>query len=191
MANKKKYRVTTPMPPLPELLGGTELSLFDQTNNDINLFNLVDDEIIRLGGSELLYYKFRMGDDDYDQTYLEARSKVLDSKPMLVYGHYNPTVLEETLSEFGLEIQNEQIFIFNKSYIEQKLHEEPKAGDVIKPRFQNQKYEIYEVQEDSYELYGVYHMACSAKLLRDTEATLDEGLDERTDNLGGYLNLGN
>jgi hypothetical protein len=47
------------MPPLPELLGGTELSLFDQTNNDINLFNLVDDEIIRLGGSELYYYKFR------------------------------------------------------------------------------------------------------------------------------------
>ena len=191
MSNKKKYRVTTPMPPLPELLGGTELSLFDQTNNDINLFNLVDDEIIRLGGSELLYYKFRMGDGDYDETYLEARSKVLDSKPMLVYGHYNPTVLEETLSEFGLEIQNEQIFIFNKSYIEQKLHEEPKAGDVIKPRFQNQKYEIYEVQEDSYELYGVYHMACSAKLLRDTEAILDEDLDERTDNLGGYLNLGN
>jgi hypothetical protein len=191
MANKKKYRVTTPMPPLPELLGGTELSLFDQTNNDINLFNLVDDEIIRLGGSELLYYKFRMGDDDYDETYLEARSKVLDSKPMLVYGHYNPTVLEETLSEFGLEIQNEQIFIFNKSYIEQKLHEEPKAGDVIKPRFQNQKYEIYEVQEDSYEIYGVYHMACSAKLLRDTEAVLDEDLDERTNDLGGYLNLEN
>ena len=179
------------MPPLPELLGGTELSLFDQTNNDINLFNLVDDEIIRLGGSELLYYKFRMGDDDYDETYLEARSKVLDSKPMLVYGHYNPTVLEETLSEFGLEIQNEQIFIFNKSYIEQKLHEEPKAGDVIKPRFQNQKYEIYEVQEDSYEIYGVYHMACSAKLLRDTEAVLDEDLDERTNDLGGYLNLEN
>jgi hypothetical protein len=191
MANKKKYRVTTPMPPLPELLGGTELSLFDQTNNDINLFNLVDDEIIRLGGSELLYYKFRMGDEDYDQTYLEARSKVLDSKPMLVYGHYNPTLLEETLSEFGLEIENEQIFIFNKSYIEQKLHEEPKAGDVIKPRFQNQKYEIYEVQEDSFEIYGVYHMACSAKLLRDTEAVLDEDLDERTDDLGGYLNLEN
>jgi len=191
MAKKKKYRVTTPMPPLPELLGGTELSLFDQTNNDINLFNLVDDEIIRLGGSELLYYKFRMGDEDYDQTYLEARSKVLDSKPMLVYGHYNPTLLEETLSEFGLEIENEQIFIFNKSYIEQKLHEEPKAGDVIKPRFQNQKYEIYEVQEDSFEIYGVYHMACSAKLLRDTEAVLDEDLDERTDDLGGYLNLEN
>jgi hypothetical protein len=191
MANKKNYRVTTPMPPLPELLGGTELSLFDQTNNDINLFNLVDDEIIRLGGSELLYYKFRMGDDDYDETYLEARSKVLDSKPILVHGHYNPTVLEETLSEFGLEIQNEQIFIFNKSYIEQKLHEEPKAGDVIKPRFQNQKYEIYEVQEDSFEIYGVFHMACSAKLLRDTEAILDEDLDERTNDLGGYLNLEN
>ena len=189
MAKKKKYRVTTPMPPLPELLGGTELSLFDQTNNDINLFNLVDDEVIRLGGSELLYYKFRMGDEDYDQTYLEARSKVLDSKPMLVYGHYNPTILEETLSEFGLEIENEQIFIFNKSYIEQKITRSPEAGDIIEPAFQNQKYEIYQVQEDSFELYGVYHMACSAKLLRDNEETHNENLPDRSDNLGGYISL--
>ena len=94
MANKK-YKVTTPMPPLPELLGGTELSLFDQTSNDINLFNLVDDEIIRLGGSELYYYKFMMG-EDYDSTYMETRNKVYDVEPLIVYGHYNPTVLEES-----------------------------------------------------------------------------------------------
>ena len=54
----KRYQVTTPMPELPNLEGATELSLFDQTNNDINLFNLVDDELIRLAGSELFYYKF-------------------------------------------------------------------------------------------------------------------------------------
>jgi len=186
--SSKKFKVTTPMPPLPELLGGTELSLFDQTNNDINLFNLVDDEIIRLGGSELYYYKYRMG-EDFDATYMEARNKVIDTEPILVHGHYNPTVLEETLSEFGLELKNDQIFIFNKSYIEQKLHEIPKAGDVIRPKFQNQKYEIYEVQEDSFELYGVYHMACSAKLLRDTESIHNDYLPERSNELGGYINI--
>jgi len=184
----KKYRVTTPMPPLPELLGGTELSLFDQTNNDINLFNLVDDEIIRLGGSELLYFKFRMN-EDYDETYMEARNKVIDVEPILVYGHYNPTVLEETLSEFGLELKNEQIFIFNKSSIEQRIHERPKAGDIIQPRFQNQKYEVYEVQEDSFELYGVYHLACSARLLRDTQEMFNDDVPDRSPDLGGYINI--
>ena len=186
--SKKKFKVTTPMPPLPELLGGTELSLFDQTNNDINLFNLVDDEIIRIGGSELYYYKFRRN-EDYDDTYMETRNKVIDSEPLLVYGHYNPTILEESLTEFGIELQNDQIFIFNKSYIEQRLHEIPKAGDIVEPKFQNQKYEIYEVQEDSFELYGVYHMACSAKLLRDTQETHNEDVSERSNDLGGYINL--
>jgi len=186
----KRYKVSTEMPPLPELLGGTELSLFDQTNNDINLFNLVDDEIIRLGGSELYYYKFRMN-DDYDTTYLETRSKVIDSEPIVVYGHYNPTVLEESLTEFGIELQNDQIFIFNKSYIEQRLHEIPKAGDIIKPKFQNQKYEIYEVQEDSFELYGVYHMACSAKLLRDEQSVIEEPMLDRSNDLGGYIDIDN
>lgn len=184
----KKYKVTTPMPQLPELLGGTELSLFDQSNNDINLFNMVDDEIIRLGGSELLYFKFRIS-EDFDATYMEARSKVIDTEPILVYGHYNPTVLEETLSEFGLELKNEQIFIFNKSYITGKLHGIPKAGDIIHPRFQDQKYEVYEVQEDSFELYGVFHMACSARLLRDTEAMVKNETPERSDDLGGYINI--
>ena len=188
MAKNKKYTVSTPMPPLPELLGGTELSLFDQTNNDINLFNLVDDEIIRLGGSELLYYKFRRS-EDFDDVYLESRSKVIDSEPLLVHGHYDPTVLEESLSEFGLELTNDQIFMFNKSYITQSLHRIPIAGDIIEPRFQSQKYEIFEVQEDSFELYGVYHMACSARLLRDTEEILNQDLPERSNDLGGYLNL--
>ena len=101
MAYNKNFKVTTPMPPLPELLGGTELSLFDQTNNDINLFNLVDDEIIRLGGSELLYHKFRRS-EDFDEVYRESRGKVIDTAPIVVHGHYNPTVLEESLTEFGI-----------------------------------------------------------------------------------------
>ena len=185
---KKNYKVTTPMPPLPELLGGTELSLFDQTSNDINLFNLVDDEIIRLGGSELLYYKYRQ-DEGYDEVYREARSKVIDSEPILVHGHYNPTVLEESLSEFGLELVNDQLFIFNKSYVEQAIGRSPIPGDVLKPKFQDQKYEIFEVQEDSFELYGVYHLACSSRLLRDTKETLNENLPDRSDDLGGYLDV--
>tara|TARA_R100000963_G_C4622095_1_gene89303 strand:+ start:295 stop:867 length:573 start_codon:yes stop_codon:yes gene_type:complete len=188
MAKKKNFKVTTPMPPLPELLGGTELSLFDQTNNDINLFNLVDDEIIRLGGSELLYYKFRSM-SEYDEVYKESREKVIDTDPIVVHGHYNPTVLEESLSEFGIELVNDQLFIFNKSYIEQTLHRIPVAGDIVEPKFQSQKYEIFEVQEDSFEIYGVFHLACSARLLRDSREVVNENLPDRSNDLGGYLDV--
>jgi hypothetical protein len=33
-------------------------------------------------------------------------------------------------------------------------------------------FEIFEVQEDSFEAYGVYHLVCAAKLLRDAKTLL-------------------
>lgn len=175
------------MPQLPALEGRTELSLFDQTNNDINLFNLVDDELIRMSGSELLYYKFFQSEDSYDDVYMEERSKVIATEPVRVYGHYDPTALEQGLSEFGVEIQNDQEFTFNKVYIEQYLQRAPIEGDVIKPVFQNQRYEIIQVAEDGFEIYGVFHYRCSARLLRDSEEVVDEPLTDRSDHLGGDI----
>ena len=188
MVNRKKYKVSTDVPPLPEMLGGTPLSLFDQNNPDINLFNLIDDEIIRLSGSELLYYKFHYS-SDHDDVYMESRSKVHSTEPLNVYGHYDPTVLEQSLSEFVIEMTNDQEFVFNKTYILTMLSRAPIEGDIIKPVFQNQKYEIIEVQEDSFEIYGVYHIRCTAKLLRDSEETHDDIMPDRTDDLGEYIGL--
>jgi len=56
--SNKNYKVTTKLPQLPDLDEGEGLlNLFDQDNPDINLFNLVDDEMIRLAGSKFLFYK--------------------------------------------------------------------------------------------------------------------------------------
>lgn len=154
------------LPDLPE--EESLLQLFDEGNNDINLFNMVDEESIRLSGSKLEYFRYHR-QDNYDEVYLEERNKVIENEAIVVWTHYEPTVLEENLSEFGINEVNDQIFVFNKSYIEKKLGRIPHAGDVVKPFFQRQRYEIFEVQEDSFELYGVYHLNCHARLLRDSE----------------------
>jgi len=180
------YKVTTPVPPLPEVDGESVLNLFDQNNPDINLFNIVDDELIRLSGSQMYYYKFFRGPQDYDEVYGEQTTKAITADPILVHGHYEPRVLEENLTEFGIELMNEQLFVFNKSYIEQILARIPIPGDVLLPKFQNQKYEIYQVQEDSFEAYGVYHMVCSAKLLRDNDAVQDTPLVDDNPDIGVY-----
>ena len=187
MANKR-YKPTTQMPELPEILGPTELSLFDQVSNDINLFNMVDDEVIRLSGSELLYYKYMRGEEDFDEVYMETRAKTIASEPIRLMGHYDPTVLEQGLDEFGLSVSNDQEFTFNKTYIERILRRAPIEGDVIKPVFQDQRYAIHQVQVEGFEIYGVYHYRCSANLLRDSEEVLDEPI-ERPDDLGGDLGL--
>ena len=184
--SKKNWKVTTKLPELPDLDGEDSLlSLFDQTNADINLFNLVDDEIIRLSGSKFYLYKY-FQTADFDPVYMESRNKPVARDPMVVHGHYEPIAMSEELTQFGIELTNDQMFTFNKSYIERKVGRLVIPGDIIKPFFQDQRYEIFEVVEDSFEAYGVYHLACSARLLRDAPDVQDTPILEASDELGGY-----
>ena len=182
----KNYKVTTKLPELPDLDGEDSLlNLFDQNNADINLFNLVDDEMIRLGGSKFYFYKYYQN-DDYDPVYMESRNKPVAKNPIVVHGHYEPVAMSENLTQFGIELTNDQMFTFNKSYIERKIGRPIIPGDILKPEFQDQNYEIFEVVEDSFESYGVYHLVCSAKLLRDAPDVQDTPMLEVSEELGGY-----
>ena len=172
--NFKTNKAKLPLVEFSDTTG--ELNFFDLANPDINLFNLVDEEMIRISGSELLYYPYIPSESNYDKVYMEERNKPISTEPITIYGHYEPKVIEEVLSEFGIELTSDQLFVFNKSYIEQKIPSSIQVGSVIKPKFQNIKYEIFEVQEESFELYGVYHLVCSAKILRDSESVQDTPL---------------
>lgn len=162
----------------------SELSLFDRENPDISLFNLVDDELIKLSGSKLLYFKY-IQTKEYDDVYMEQKIKPILTSPIIVYAHYDPKVVEENLQQFGLEITNDQIFTFNKSSIESKIGRAPIAGDVITSMFQNIRYEIFEVQEDSFAAYGVYHYVCTAKVQRDGPEAQNSPLTKVADTVGG------
>jgi len=148
-----------------------ELNMFDKTNPDTRLFDSVDGEMVRLAGSELLLFRYTK-DDNYDDLYDEHSGKVIYQKPVLVYGHYDPRPIEEEMSEFGIELTNDQVFTFNKTTIEYAIGRPIAPGDVIRPKFQNIYYDVFEVQEDSFEAYGVYHLVCAAKILRDAEGLL-------------------
>jgi hypothetical protein len=169
---KKNFKTNVNIPEIEIVTNDSELSLFDRGNPDINLFNLVDEENIRLSGSKINYYKF-IQSNEFDQVYLEQKNKPISPNAIIVYGHYDPKVIEEPLNQFGINITSDQLFTFNKSYLDKKLGRPPIAGDVVHPHFQNVKYEIFEVQEDSFEAYGVYHYVCTAKVLRDSEDIQD------------------
>lgn len=182
---KKNFKVTTQVPPIPEDVTDSELGLFDPNNPDIGLFNMVDEEQIRLSGSKIHYYKF-IASKEYDNVYMEQRNKPISEQPILVYGHYDPRPVEEGLGQFGIEVTSDQVFTFNKSYIDGKLGRSPQAGDVLKPQFQSIRYEIIEVQEDSFEAYGVYHYICTAKIQRDSSDVQTTDLKDTSDKPGGY-----
>jgi hypothetical protein len=177
------------MLPIPEQDSDSLLSLYNKKNPDKNLFNLIDEENIRLSGSKLFIYKYYPS-EEFDEVYMESRSKAVNSDPIIVFGHYEPREIEENLNEFGLDLQNDQIFTFNKSYIERKLGRPLISGDVIKPAFQEVKFKVFEVQESSFEVYGVYHLLCHAKILKESDAIQDQPLTDTTDELGGDFKHG-
>ena len=181
----EKFKVTTPPLTVQDSNESSMLSLFDRDNPDKNLFNLVDDEIIKLSGSEILVYKY-IQSDDFDDVYNESNNKPLSREPVLVYGNFDPRPLEENLTQFGVEVQNDQVFIFNKSYIERRIGRSIIPGDVLKTVFQNMKFEVYQVQDESFESYGVYHLMVYAKLLRDTEEIHNDSFS-RSSNPGGKI----
>jgi len=167
MDSKKQFRAKT------KIVGDTAteyndlLNLYDLDNPDIELFNLVDDELIRLGGSRILLYRFFRNRTLVDDVYEEASQKPISDTPVVLQGHYEPQALEENMTEFGIEVGTDQLFTFNKSYIDKVVGRPLIPGDILQPDFQNLKFEIYEVQEDSFEVYGVYHLLCAARVLRD------------------------
>tara|TARA_Y100001973_G_C5196832_1_gene334846 strand:- start:1861 stop:2406 length:546 start_codon:yes stop_codon:yes gene_type:complete len=177
-----RYKVNTPPTNIPDERDA-RLSLF-QKKNDKNLFNMIDSENIKLSGSKIKVFKY-IKSNDIDDIYMESRQKTISPEPVVVWGHFDPRPIEENLSQFGVEVQYDQVFNFNKSYVENILGSPIEIGDILEPEFQDIKFEVYEVQEDSFEAYGVYHLLVHAKVLRDTQDIHNEDYFNRSDNIGG------
>lgn len=173
---RKKFKAKDGTPP-SKSERKYRLNLYDTGRADINLFNSIDSEQIKLTGSLVRYFKYYQ-DSNYDDVFGEDRSKPISEDFIEVYAHYNPKSIEENLTDFGIELTNDQIFVFNKDDIEEALARKPIAGDQIVTDFQNIRYEIHEVQEDSFKIYGIYHYNCYAKVLRDNPETLNEDIEE-------------
>lgn len=168
----------------PDVEQESSLSLYKKHNPDRNMFNLVDSELIKLSGSKIYLYKY-MDSKEYDPVYMESRNKPIMTEPVILFGHYEPMAVEEKLSQFGLELESNQIFVFNKSYVEKTAGRIIKPGDILEPAFQKIRYEIFEVQEDSFESYGVYHLVCQGKVLRDNIQNQTLPITDTSDRVGG------
>ena len=169
MPDRKQFRTSSKIVGDTSLETNNLLNLYDLENPDIEMFNLVDDELIRLSGSKILLYMFFRREGLADNVYGEESQKSISNDPIEMFGHYEAQALEENLTEFGIEITSEQLFTFNKSYCEKVVGRPIIPGDILQPEFQNLKYEVFEVQEDQFDIYGVYHLVCAARVLRDDE----------------------
>ena len=180
-----RFKVRSSLDPLKDTPEDSVLSLFNK-RDDKNLFNTIDHENIKLSGSKVRVYKY-LPSNDIDDVYMESRQKTITPEPVVVWSHYDPRPIEENLTQFGVEVQNDQLFIFNKSYLEKFLGRDIIIGDILEPLFQDIKYQVHEVQEDSFEAYGVYHTLAHAKVLRDTTDIQPDYDFDTSERVGGRV----
>lgn len=117
MSNFGKFSSDVKLPNVDDF--DNPFRLFNK-DSDRNLLNIIDEEQFRLGGSPLLIYKY-FQNIEIDDVYGEERNKLISVEPIKIYGHYDPKPVEENLSQFGLELVNNQKFTFNKSYVERRI----------------------------------------------------------------------
>ena len=128
--------ITNPMDEFDETK--SMLNQFDPDNQDLKFMNSLDQEHIHLAGSPMFIYKSYQS-KNFDPVYMESKDKPIALEPIKVWGHYEPRAIERELTEFGLTIENDQIFTFNLDYITRKLGRQLRSGDIIHPEFQNIK----------------------------------------------------
>lgn len=78
-----------------------------------DLFNLWDQEVIRLGGSPLLYYEVIVPSNSIDPLYLESRGKLWSQHPVEIFAVYDPIPSQLNQGLFGIDGPDTMTFFTN------------------------------------------------------------------------------
>ena len=104
------------------------LQQFDDQNPARDLFNIYDEETIRLGGSPLFYFELFIDANNVDPLYVESRAKIYSQSPIQLWCVYEPVPSQNMQTAFGIDSPDEMIFELNYRAVLQNLGHPPKIG---------------------------------------------------------------
>ena len=89
------------------------LQQFDPSSIEHDLFNLLDEEIIKIGGSPIFYYEVFIQKQTIDPLYHEDRGKLWSNIPVELWAYYDPVEQQNYQTAFGLDSPDELVFELN------------------------------------------------------------------------------
>lgn len=137
----------------PYKLSG-EIVQFDDKNPEFELFNLLDEEVIRIAGSPLYYYEVFITTNDINELYLEARSKLWSPCPKCLYGYYDPITSSNQLGMFGIDSPDEIMFELNYRSVLKTLGHVPKIGSRIFSPHKSENWVIAQRNVEVFKMWG-------------------------------------
>lgn len=139
------------------------LQQFSPDNPEHDLFNLWDQEAIKIAGTPLYYYEIFINIASIDELYLEARDKIWSEHPIQIYGYYDPRATENYMSMFGADSpMKEMLFEFNYRHVLDTLGHPPKIGARLYSPHKRENWVVIQRNTEVYKMWGELrlHLMC-------------------------------
>jgi len=133
---------------------------FDDNLPEHDLFNIWDEEAIKIGGSPIFYYELFINTNNVDPIYLESRTKIFCPTPVELYCYYEPVPSQNVQTPFGIDSPDEMIFEFNYRSVLNKIGHAPTIGSRLFTPFLKENWVIIERKTGEMKMYGVVRLQC-------------------------------
>lgn len=148
---------------------------FDPENPELCLFDLWDEEIIRMGGSPIFYYEVFIQSGTVDPLYLEDRGKIFSNNPIQLYCTYEPVPSQNSVGTFGLDSPDEMIFEFNYRSVLKTIGHPPKIGSRLFTPHLRENWVIIQRNLGEFKLWGALRLQILAQKFQES-VTTKEGI---------------
>ena len=156
------------------------LQQFDPTNPEHNLFNLWDEEIIKIGGSPIFYYEVFIQSQTVDPLYQEDRGKIWSTVPVQLYAYYDPVEQQNFQTAFGIDSPDELIFELNYRATLNALGHPPKVGSRIYTPAKRENWEIIQRKVGEFRLWGELRLKLHCQRFQESTTTGEGNVKQAT-----------
>lgn len=147
-------------------LAGTRQQ-FNDRSADLALFDIWDQEAIKIGGSPIYYYEVFIQPQTIDPLYLEDRGKLWSTVPVELWCVYDPMASTNTQTAFGIDSPDEMKFEFNYRAMLDAIGHSPKIGSRLRSPFLKEDWEIIQMNLSEFKMYKALRAELFCKRFQD------------------------
>ena len=144
---------------------------FDPDSPDHDLFNIWDEELIKISGTPLFYYEVFIQDQTIDPIYWEDRGKIWSTHPITLYGYYEPIPSQNFMSNWGVDAPDEMIFELNYKSTLQAVGHPPKIGSRVYSPHLNENWKLIQRNLGEFKKWGVVRLELICQRFQESLTT--------------------
>jgi len=150
----------------------SSLQQFDPENTDHKLFDVWDEEVIKIGGTPLFYFEVFIQDQTIDPLYIEDRGKLFSNFPIQFFGNYEPPDQKNPSTLFGIDTPDEEILIeANYQATLRDVGHMPKRGSRLFSPHRQENWIIIDTKLSEFKLWGALHVQIHCRKFQESLTT--------------------